>query len=67
MAAILIVCGMIMPFWLCVLCVIPLILDGGIQLLFGILSNNTRRFVTGILFGVGIIQAIAAGIKYIFM
>lgn len=41
---------------LCLVFLVPLILDGGIQLLFGILSNNIRRVATGILFGVGLIQ-----------
>lgn len=37
------------------LCLIPMIIDGGIQHLFGIISNNWRRLFTGILGGVGII------------
>lgn len=34
---------------------IPMIIDGGIQLLFKIESNNLRRFITGLLGGIGII------------
>ena len=34
---------------------IPMIADGGIQQIFKIESNNTRRFITGILGGIGII------------
>ncbi len=52
----------------CVVCLfflVPLILDGGIQLLFNILSNNTRRFITGIIFGIGFIHMIANIIVYL--
>lgn len=37
------------------LCLIPMIVDGGVQSLFKKESNNIRRLVTGILGGVGII------------
>lgn len=37
------------------LCLLPMIIDGGIQHLFGIISNNLRRLFTGILGGIGII------------
>lgn len=37
------------------LCLLPMIIDGGIQQLFGITSNNIRRLITGILGGIGII------------
>lgn len=53
------------PVWICSLFLIPLIIDGGIQLLFNIISNNTRRFITGLLFGIGIIQLIINVIFYI--
>lgn len=35
--------------------VVPMVIDGGIQYIFKIESNNFRRFVTGILGGIGII------------
>ena len=44
---------------ICLLLLAPLIVDGGIQLLFNILSNNTRRVITGIVFGIGFIQLAA--------
>ena len=50
----------------CLSLLIPLVLDGGIQLLFNVLSNNARRFVTGTLFGIGFIQLIAAIFMYLF-
>ena len=42
------------PWWVSVLLVVPMAIDGGIQLLFKIMSNNPRRFVTGLLGGFGI-------------
>ncbi len=41
-----------------ILLLIPLILDGGIQYIFGIESNNIRRLITGMLFGIGIVNII---------
>lgn len=49
---------LLIPITVCILFLVPLVLDGMIQLLFYIMSNNTRRFVTGVLFGVGFIQLI---------
>ena len=40
--------------WIILLCVIPMIFDGGIQTFFGIISTNVRRSITGGLFGFGI-------------
>lgn len=37
------------------LLIIPMIIDGGIQFIFKIESNNLRRLITGILGGTGII------------
>lgn len=50
--------SLLIPSIVCILLLIPLILDGVIQLLFNIMSNNTRRFITGVLFGIGFIQLI---------
>ena len=50
--------GYSMPSLICVLFLIPLILDGGIQLLYHIMSNNIRRLITGIFFGIGLIQLV---------
>lgn len=36
----------------CIILMLPLIADGVIQLLFTYESNNTKRFITGFLFGV---------------
>ena len=47
------------PVLLCLIFLVPLILDGSIQLIFNILSNNTRRFITGIFFGIGLFHLIA--------
>lgn len=35
--------------------IVPMLIDGGIQLVFKVESNNCRRFITGILGGIGII------------
>jgi len=45
---------------------VPLILDGGIQLLYNLMSNNIRRLITGVLFGTGLIQLIANFVNFIF-
>ena len=48
----------IFPIWLCIVLCMFMIVDGGIQLMFFIMSNNFRRFITGILFGIGAINLI---------
>ena len=62
-SVLLMVFGWISDFLTCSLLILPLILDGGIQLLFDILSNNRRRFITGILFGIGFAQLFVHIIK----
>lgn len=42
------------------LLMLPMIIDGGIQLLFKKESNNIRRFITGLLGGIGIIYLLLA-------
>ena len=42
-----------------VILVLPLILDGGIQMFTSYKSNNFKRFVTGFLFGYGLFMFIA--------
>lgn len=37
--------------WLCIPLLIPMLIDGGMQALFGKESNNIRRFITGMLGG----------------
>ena len=51
--------GVLIHVLLCLIFLVPLILDGGTQLVFNILSNNTRRFITGIFFGIGFIHFVA--------
>ncbi len=50
----------ILPLWGSLLMLIPLIVDGGIQFLFFVMSNNVRRFMTGMLYGIGSIQIMAS-------
>ncbi len=64
-SAVLLIFGYVINYLLCFLFLVPLVLDGGIQLLFNILSNNTRRFTTGIIFGIGFIHLIANLILYL--
>lgn len=47
------------PIMLSIICLLPMIIDGGLQTFFGIMSTNLRRTLTGGLFGVamGIIVA----------
>lgn len=40
------------------LLLLPAIIDGGIQLIFKIESNNTRRFITGFMAGIGVIYTL---------
>ncbi len=49
------------PFYL----MLPLIIDGSIQLFYCIMSNNLRRFLTGILFSFGFFGTITSVVKYI--
>lgn len=41
------------PVWACIALMAPMVLDGGIQMLTTYESTNSRRFVTGLLFGYG--------------
>jgi uncharacterized membrane protein len=43
---------------LCIILLIPLILDGTIQYFTRYISNNIKRFLTGLIFGIGFIQLI---------
>lgn len=49
---------------MCVLLMVPLILDGGIQMKTAYESNNRRRFLTGILFGYALVMIIAVTSKW---
>lgn len=39
------------PLWVLLILLIPMVVDGSVQLLTAYESNNRRRFVTGLLFG----------------
>lgn len=45
--------------------IIPLVLDGGIQLIFCIMSNNIKRFLTGVLFSLGLLYLVKIMIQTI--
>ena len=48
-----------LPIWMCILIMIPLIVDGTIQMFTKYESNNLRRVVTGFLFGYGLFMLFA--------
>lgn len=64
-ALLLLFCSCKISVLLCLIFLVPLVLDGGIQLAFNLLSNNARRLVTGVLFGIGFIHLIANLILYL--
>lgn len=41
------------PYWACVLLLLPMLVDWSLQEYANILSNNPRRFVTGLVGGLG--------------
>ena len=47
------------PIWVSILLLLPMIIDGVVQLKTSYESNNTRRFITGLLFGYGLVMLIA--------
>lgn len=51
------------PCFLSLLFIFPLVFDGGIQLIFCIMSNNIRRFLTGIFFALGFLSLVMTGVK----
>ncbi|MDR1464972.1 MAG: DUF2085 domain-containing protein [Oscillospiraceae bacterium] len=44
------------PFWITLLMAVPMIIDGIAQNKYGKLSNNPRRFITGVLWGVSAVE-----------
>jgi len=46
-----------MPIWAVLICMVPMIVDGLIQNIWKIISNNPRRFITGIIFGIAEVHA----------
>jgi len=51
-----------LPVWGCILIMIPLIVDGTVQMFTKYESNNLLRFVTGVLFGYGLFMLFAISI-----
>ena len=48
-----------LPVWMRILIMIPLIVDGTVQMFTKYESNNRRRFITGFLFGYGLFMLFA--------
>ena len=63
---ILIIFKCIPKIFICIISLFPLIVDGSIQYFKSIESNNTRRFITGLLFGISTIQIIYHFFKNLF-
>lgn len=53
------------PLMIAIICLIPLIIDGGMQTFLGILSTNLRRSLTGGLFGFGMGSLVNYVFRYI--
>lgn len=54
LAFVLFIFKMLPAWWLGVLMMVPMIVDGSLQMFAGVMSTNVRRFWTGVLAGVGI-------------
>ena len=65
LAIIFLLLGLNIPLGICLLMPMPLIIDGTVQLFFSKLSNNIRRFITGVLFGVAVIYLLSHTIRTI--
>ena len=55
------------PLWCLALCLVPLVVDGLRQQKTAYESNNVRRFMTGILFGYGLLLLLALSLKAVFL
>lgn len=55
------------PLWCLALCLAPLLVDGSRQQKTAYESNNVRRFMTGILFGYGLLLLLALSLKAVFL
>lgn len=53
------------PFLFNIFFLIPLILDGSVQLIFCLMSNNPRRFITGLLYSFGFLNIVRSILKSI--
>ena len=48
-----------LPLWVAIVILIPMVIDGFVQMLTAYESNNRRRFITGVLFGYGLVMLFA--------
>ncbi len=64
-AIVLFIMDMHLTFIASILLILPLIIDGSIQYKTRYTSNNLKRLVTGIMYGIGLIQLLANLIAYI--
>ena len=54
------------PMWICILFLIPMVVDGFAQQLTAYESTNTKRVITGLLFGFGLWMLFAISIVAVF-
>ncbi|MEG0367358.1 MAG: DUF2085 domain-containing protein [Coprobacillus sp.] len=54
-----------LPIWILIICLIPMIIDGGLQTFMNIESTNLRRILTGSVFGFGLGMMIAKTYRYV--
>lgn len=55
------------PLWTYFLMLVPLIIDGTVQAITRYKSNNMKRLVTGLIFGVGFMMLFMLSTKYCFV
>lgn len=65
LALILLIVNVKVKFYICLFMTVPLVVDGTLQYFLKVMSNNIRRFITGILFGFAIVQIIAHLVYFI--
>lgn len=52
-------------FLLCIIVMVPMLIDGTVQYRTKYVSNNTKRFFSGLLFGYGFVSSILVVIHYL--
>ena len=55
-----------LPLWIAIAILIPMVVDGLVQMFTAYESNNGRRFITGVLFGFGLVMLFAIHTIFLF-
>lgn len=53
------------PWWVGVLMILPMMIDGSLQMFAGVMSTNVRRFWTGVLGGLGVSSILWQGVGWV--